>query len=407
MTRTPLHARVETRTPVLARRMVQAFVDELPVYATLPAEQLEGEVLAICEHNLRLFFRCLAEQRIPDRPELAELTASAARRAEERVPLEAVLSAYHLGGRIGWHALVEEAHASEHDELVAHNSWLLRYLAAVTGTVAAAYLEEQQLIYGEERDARRALADALLAPSDSQSAGHGHDRLRVLADRAGVELSDSYAALAVRLGPSGDERATGVSPAVAGRRKIRRLVDRLDQLAGGSVLSLLEPSGGLLLVPTDAIPAPVLLDGVVEQLSAAADAEVLLAHAWHRTLARVGEAAAEAREVLRIAMRLGATNGVYTTQDVLLEQALTTTSPWAERLAHTIDPLEAKPDLLATLEAWFASDFDRQATARALQVHPNTVDYRMQRVAEATGIDPGTARGLQQLGAALIARTVR
>lgn len=392
---------------MLARRMVQAFVDELPVYAMLPAEQLGGEVLAICERNLRLFFRCLEEQRTPDPTELVELTASAVRRAEERVPLEAVLSAYHLGGRIGWHALAEEAREDEHDELVAHTTWLLHYLATVTGTVAAAYLDEQQLIYGEERDARRAFADALLASADSQSSGPGHDRLHVLAARAGVELAHSYAAVAVRLGPSGDERATGVSPAVAGRRKIRRLAERLDQLAGGSVLSLLEPSGGLLLVPIAATPAPALLEGVVDELAIAADAEVLLAQSWRPGLTAVHEAAADAREVLRIAMRLGATSGAFTGQDVLLEQALTTASPWAERLAQTLGPLEAKPDLLATLEAWFASDFDRQETARALQVHPNTVDYRMQRVAEVTGIEPGTARGLQQLGAALIARTVR
>jgi sugar diacid utilization regulator len=39
-------------------------------------------------------------------------------------------------------------------------------------------------------------------------------------------------------------------------------------------------------------------------------------------------------------------------------------------------------------------------------VHPNTVDYRLARVAEATGVTPSTARGLQVLGAALIARTL-
>lgn len=406
MSRPPLHARVARRTPVLARRMVQAFVDELPVYAMLPPEQLEGEVRAICERNLRLFFRCLDEERTPASDELTELAASAARRAEERVPLQAVLSAYHLGGRIGWHALVEEARQDEHEELVAHNTWLLRYLEAVTGTVAAAYLEEQQLIYGEERDARRAFADALLAFDEGRSTGPGRDRLLVLANRAGAELADAYAALAVRLGPSGDERAAGVSAGVAGRRKVRRLVDRLDQLAGGSVLPLLEPGGGLVLVPTDADPSPELFDGLVDLLSEAAGAEVLLAHAWRPGLAGVGSSAAEAREVLRVAARLGATSGAFTSPDVLLEQALGAASPWADRLSQLLEPLEAKPDLLATLEAWFDSDFDRQETARVLHVHPNTVDYRLQRIAAMTGVEPGTARGLQLLGAALTARTV-
>lgn len=407
MTQAPLHARVETRTPVLARQMVQAFVEEVPVYATMPTEQLQGEVLAICERNLRLFFRCLAEQRTPAAEELTELAASAARRAEERVPLEAVLSAYHLGGRIGWQALVDESRADEHDVLVAHNLWLLRYLEAVTGTVAGAYLEEQQLIYGEERDARRRFAEALVATPDEVSAGHDRDRLQQLADRAGVVLADGYAALAIRLGPSGDERAAGVSPAVAGRRKIRRVVERADRLVDGTVLSLLDPGGGLLLVPTDATGPPDVLDGIVDELGAAADAEVLLAQSWRPGWAEVSEAAAEAREILHLAARLGATSGAVGSQDVLLEQALTTGSHWGRRMAQMLDPIGDRPDLLATLEAWFASDFDRQATAQSLQIHPNTVDYRMRRIAESTGIEPGTARGLQLLGAALIARSVR
>lgn len=409
MSAAPLNARVETRTPLLARRMIQAFVDEIPVYGTLPPEQLQGEVLAICERNLRLFFRCLAEQRAPDSPELGELRASAARRAEERVPLEAVMSAYHLGGRIGWQALVDEATDDEHDELVGHATWLLRYLETVAGTVGAAYVEEQQLIYGEERDARRTFADALLASGEAGADRAGGDRLLVLAERAGVVLADSYLAMAVRLAPSGDERAAGVSSAVAGRRKVRRLVERLEQSAGGSVLSLLDPGGGLLLVPTDPDRAPELLDHadeLVVTLGEAADADVLLGLSWAPGASGVPRAATEAREILRIAVRLGATAGAFSSTDVLLEQALTTI-PWASRLAEVLAPLEAKPDLLATLDAWFATDFDRQETARVLQVHPNTVDYRLQRVAAATGLEPGTARGLQLLGAALIARTAR
>lgn len=407
--RPPLHERVEARTPVLARRMIEAFIGQIPSYAMLPAEQLGGEVLAICERNLRLFFACIAERRTPTDAELADLRASAARRAEEQVPLEAVLSAYHLGGRIGWQALVEEAHEDEHDVLAAHGTGLLHYLEAVTGSVATAYLEEQQLIYGEERDARRTFADALLAAAEDASAGPTRDRLLALADRAGVSLADSYVVMALRLGRSSDEQASGVSPAVAGRRKVRRVVEQTEHLVEASVLSLLDPGGGLLLVPTTAEGPPDLLeraDHLVDELGKAADAEVLAGLAWRPGWSGVARAAPEAREVLRIAVRLGATSGAFTSQEVLLEQALTASSPWTSRLAGLLEPLEDKPDQLATLEAWFGADFDRQETARVLQVHPNTVDYRLQRVAATTGLDLGSARGLQLLGAALLARRV-
>ena len=42
--------------------------------------------------------------------------------------------------------------------------------------------------------------------------------------------------------------------------------------------------------------------------------------------------------------------------------------------------------------------------AAALHVHPNTLDYRLRRIVELTGLDPSTTRGLQLLGAALASR---
>jgi sugar diacid utilization regulator len=56
------------------------------------------------------------------------------------------------------------------------------------------------------------------------------------------------------------------------------------------------------------------------------------------------------------------------------------------------------------LETYLGTDLDRRRTAAALHVHPNTLDYRLRRVVELTGLDPSTARGLQLLGAAMAAR---
>jgi hypothetical protein len=37
--------------------MVEAFVAEIPVYAHLPRERLEGEIRQICRYNLQLLIR--------------------------------------------------------------------------------------------------------------------------------------------------------------------------------------------------------------------------------------------------------------------------------------------------------------------------------------------------------------
>jgi DNA-binding PucR family transcriptional regulator len=63
--------------------------------------------------------------------------------------------------------------------------------------------------------------------------------------------------------------------------------------------------------------------------------------------------------------------------------------------------------MLHTLETYLERDLDRRGTAAALHVHPNTLDYRLRKIVDLTGLDPSTVRGLQLLSAALTARRVR
>ena len=61
------------------------------------------------------------------------------------------------------------------------------------------------------------------------------------------------------------------------------------------------------------------------------------------------------------------------------------------RLAYT--PLsEATGSVLETLSAYLGNGRSLEAAARDLYVHPNTVRYRLRKVAEITGWDPLDAR---------------
>jgi sugar diacid utilization regulator len=391
-----LYSRVQARLPVLARRMVQTFLDELPIYRLLPREQLDGEITRICEENLRVFFDTLLDDRSPSAEELAEPRVSAARRAQERVPLDAVLAAYHIGGRIGWAELVAEARPDETAELVSAADRVQRYIAVVTGAVATAYLEERQSIHGEERDAVRGLAAALLAGQETAA----------LAARLGVVLAPSYVVLAIALGENRDERAAGVAAAVAARRKVRRVQERLDGAAGEPVLGLLDASGGTALLPAGSVP-PDGLSALVQELQSAAGTEVRAAATAPVTCEQLPQAAEQAHDVLRLCRRLGRPPGLYTLRDVLLEYQLTRPSVALDELRALLEPLERNPDLLLTLAAYLAEDTDRRRTAAALHVHPNTLDYRLKRIVELTGLDPATTSGLQLLAAASAARRLR
>ena len=384
-----LYERVRQRIPTLAQRMVVAFLDDVPFYRRLPREQLEGEIVAICEGNLRVFFATLIEDRLPSAEELAEPRSSAARRAQERVPLDAVLTAYHVGGRIGWAALVEEARPEENAELIAAADGVQRYVQAVTGVVATAYLEEQQAIHGEERDVRRALVAALLSGDASADA---------LATRAGLRLAPAWTVLALDLAEHPDERTEGVTAAVAGRRKVRRVQTTLDTY--GPALGSLDATGGVVLLPVVDTP----LADLVAALSVAAGAPVLAGAVAEAARAALPAAGEQAREVLRLAGLLGKPPGVYVLRDVLLDYQLTRPSDAVPLLTGLLTPLN--PDLLGTVRTYLAENLDRRRTAAALHVHPNTLDYRLKRVVELTGLDPGTTDGLRLLAAAISLRTL-
>jgi sugar diacid utilization regulator len=370
--------------------MIETFLDEVPFYRQLPVEQLEGEILEICANNLRIFFATLHEGRMPTEEELAEPRSSAARRAQERIPLDAVLTAYHVGGRVGWAALVDEAKPTETAELVAAGDRVQLYVQCLTSAVATAYLEEQQAISGEERDVRRALAAALMAgqPADA------------LAARLGVDLSARWNVVALELAEHVDEKAAGVAGAVAGRRKVRRVQVVLDDFAAGEVLGLFDATGGTVFLPDDGRD----VEQIAAQLRTAAGVEVRVAVACAVETEKLAAESAQVREVLRLVARLGRPPGLYRLADVLLEYQLTRPSDALSGLAAVLEPLERNPDLLLTLDTYLAENLDRRRTAAALHVHPNTLDYRLKRIVGLTGLEPASTAGLQMLAAAAMAR---
>ena len=394
----PLFQRVERNVPRLARRMISAFVAEIPLYAQLPREQLQGEILAITEANLRLFFGVLRTGKPMPADDLAEVRLSAARRAEERVPLDAVLTAYHVGARIGWQALVEEHQPEETEALLAAGERVFAYTQQVTAAVAAAYLEEQQTIFGEERDAARLLASALLSgePADA------------LAARLGVSIAPAYVVVTLRMPPHPDESDDrDVGGAIAARRKVRRTQTAVDEWAGESTVTLLDASGGAVFLPTTYEAAPSVVERLPDLavvLEKAAGVPAVLGGAIAAGVADVPRAVAQANDIVRLARILDKPPGAYVLRDVLLEYQLTRPSDAQEALSGLIEPLDRNPDLLRTIEAYLDNDLDRRRTAAALHVHPNTFDYRLRRIIELTGLDPATTHGLQLLGAALAAR---
>jgi hypothetical protein len=115
----------------------------------------------------------------------------------------------------------------------------------------------------------------------------------------------------------------------------------------------------------------------------------------------VSDAVALARRVSEAAPALAAPRHAYDATDVFAELGAAQL-PEVERWMRTVARrLTDGPDLVATLHAFYEHDMHRLRTAEALRVHPRTLDYRLSRIHELTGMDPRSTRGVRVLSTAV------
>ncbi|HEX8864454.1 MAG TPA: helix-turn-helix domain-containing protein [Lentzea sp.] len=373
----PLADRLVAELPTFVRQVLAEITERVPEYQQLPGEELAGDITRVIEQTLRAFADVLRTGVLPTDEELRFLRESAARRAEEGVPINVVLTAYHVGIQVVWEALVPDALPEEVGQVLRLNALAMRYLQVVTPVVSAGYLDERQTMFDDERSARQSLLTGLLAGT--------------------VEAPGPYVVLALHVPPHPDELLPGVDASVAARRKLRRVRTELERHSREPVLSSLGVEGGLALLPGEG----ERLDRIVADVTRAAGVPLTVA-AVAAPPSGVAAAAELAREVLAVGLRSGP--GLYRLADVLLEYQLSRPSAALEPLASIVAPLTE--ELVGTLEVYLRRG-SRRPAASELHVHPNTVDYRLRRVAELTGLDPTRIEHVTLLTAALAARRAR
>ncbi|MFD8483675.1 PucR family transcriptional regulator [Kitasatospora sp. NPDC059673] len=390
---TPVHQRLLALAPELATEVTARLLDRLPAYHALPPEQLRGEITRQLERGIRAFADVLRTGRPPGEDELARIRESSARRADEGVPLESVVGAYHLGAQLCAARLLTAAEPADLPDIVTAQDRLLGYLRLVSCAVAAGYVQERQAALGDEQVARQALLSRLLEGGDPRAA----------ADRAGIRLPARYVVLSLAIGPHPDESRPGVNRSVAARRKLRRLRAELERRQPDGVpLAALAADGGTVLLPTTGLFDRDALTAQLDRLARACGAP-LVAAATTAPPSAVADAVQLATEIRLVAETTGRGPGLHLLDDVLLEYQLSRPGPARDTLAAILAPLTDRPELLTTLRTFLACGLDRRRTATRLLVHPNTVDYRLRRTATLTGLNPARPPDLLTLHAALTA----
>lgn len=210
------------------------------------------------------------------------------------------------------------------------------------------------------------------------------------ASEFGLPVSDRWQVLSIAVldADGGGPAATTVRRGVA-------------DVLGPAVLSILSEAGGTVL-------APVSRDGdrfgvATTTALTRAIGSPLLCTLVAGEAAEVPELVARADELLDLARSIDRAPGLYTMDDLVIEYQITRPGPARDALAALIEPLTSQADLLETLRVHMSSGMNRRETARRLEVHPNTVDNRMSRVASAIGLDLSQPRAITQARSAILA----
>ncbi|MEV6320151.1 helix-turn-helix domain-containing protein [Nocardia sp. NPDC051787] len=375
----------------VSRQLVGHFIDNVTTCATLPGDIITGDVTAITQVCLELSVSMLDGQDIPAQTD--RLAEAAAGWAREGVPIDTILHSIHEGFKVGMDLIFSNATVKDCNNLVDGAKLVVEMLDIMSATVARAYVSEHKAAVSEHHTAVHTLTSALLA---------GHTTA-TMARECGLGIADEYSVLAVDIPKHPDEQHPMLDSKVVARRKLRRLQAELAIRCGENALALLSVDGGTILIPTATL-SDEHLDELLAQLSAAARVPVTAAVVT-ASGAGVPAAADRAHELLDMVRRLQGPPNLYRFADLALEYQLTRPGPARETLESLLDPLGDHPELLQTLRSHISNNLNRQRTARSLHIHTNTVDYRLRRIAQLTGLDPTATSGWWQLRSALVART--
>ncbi|MFJ5865340.1 PucR family transcriptional regulator [Streptomyces parvus] len=397
--------------PALTDRLVEALYAQEPAYrAAIDSDR--AEVWQEVHHSLRHNVGSLIQPR-----EFRESAHRTSRwigeiRAEQGVPLDAVLHAFRMGGAMVWQDLVDETARRDPDDIrllvhVAADVW--NFVDEHCGVVADAYRQAERRQSWRRENRQRLMVAALL---------DGTARIADLAEAAemlGLPEQGRYAVLAVAGADAagGAGAGAGAGAAAASRAGVARHgpgvaarppVELPVGAPGAAVLRHPGPDAEFAILPLTGSP------GELGELAAALDVPA-------GTRAGIGSAVeglaalGDARRLAETALRACPASGGTVLLDEHLPDALVVSSPalagaLADRVLGPLDRLDpADRDVIVeTLTAWLDADGSAQRAGARLYCHRNTVLNRLRRFEQLTGRCLTRPRDAVEVSLALAAR---
>ncbi|MEV6772146.1 helix-turn-helix domain-containing protein [Nocardia sp. NPDC051030] len=389
------------RRAVVAR---EEFPTTLPPYRNLPQQMVASGFERGSKLNVDLFFDFLRSGKTPSEDDTREVVEIALGRVRDGESLEEVLGRYRIGAEYIWSQIRDAASDTERELLADAALPLLSYVTLVTTRIATACVRRIHDPRWELLERRRAIADALLT---------GRDPIE-WADEPAIAVPDAFLIAVFRLGAVGGRAGADTSELRHRIEAIPGVFLRLDS-GGWTALLPLQPgddgtatasalAARLPAQPTgqSAQPAAQPAKSPTQRTPQPAPFWVGVTTAPSRD--RIPDVFHEARMLAELGRCLDRPQVVCRRADLMFEYTVAAGDTARTGLAAVLAPLDPQPLLAETLEVFVDSGFNQLATARLLNIHRNTVTYRLARVHELTGLDPHRPTDAMTLSAARIAR---
>ncbi|MFC4536189.1 PucR family transcriptional regulator [Sphaerisporangium dianthi] len=373
-----LHNRLDAN----ARRAVDVYARELAEYRMMSTASRGRSSLMDFAVILRRRMITLAEDDQPfDDEDLAYISSVGKERGETGVSLASHRRVLVLHSSLTLSEIKDAAGPNDLDALMLTLGWLAPQGVIAQNAYTRGYMEGQErhlpLVTRVQLLAKMLLADDPAAPD--------------LAGNLCMPVPERYLVTVVR---------------IAGRpfRWVERVRDEIiEALVEAHRVPLAWPSREefVALVPEGGGPTAVERAlALVREFSAAIGRPCSTGSALGRVNALAG-ALAMARQVSQVAPVQTVPRRVHGMPDVFVELGAAQLPQVDEWLRGVARRLDAGPDLLTTLEVYYRCDMNRLLAAASLHIHPRTLDYRLQRVRELTGLNPGSTRGVRVLNTAV------
>ncbi|MFP6562655.1 PucR family transcriptional regulator [Paraburkholderia sp. B3] len=368
---------------------------ELEGYSGLTSA-IRKDIFASITLSANLWFSCLFSGETPSAEMMDRIEDYARRRVHQHVPLQSFMRAFQLGARELWRVCTDLARSDRmlvSELLFDISPYLLDYFDAMTQHIAAAYLAEQ---YQQARW-RGSLLHQLYGlvfhtPDDTE-------RFRETVEALGLDATLPRIALAIDL----DLRDYPLSArddaldrfTLAAARHLEVKLDALLRVWHRERLVLWVPCArGDSLTRND--------QAVAARASALARAEPRVRSIG---LGLMNEGArgwaASVDEAFRAVDFAPHEGDVHRYSSIAIEESVRSSGNVLRYLVSLAELLAGESDLLATLQMYFAHGQRRRQAAEALGVHPNTLDYRLERIETLLGAKLDDADWIARLDVAL------